>query len=76
MTPGLLELCQLGSSDRCLRAVSRGLDYYTGVIYEVILVGENVGAIAAGGRYLLITRSCFESCFDPLLWIYHLISWT
>lgn len=34
-----------------LCAGSRGLDYYTGVIYEVILVGENVGAIAAGGRY-------------------------
>ncbi|KAK9849106.1 hypothetical protein WJX84_005227 [Apatococcus fuscideae] len=31
--------------------LARGLDYYTGVIYEVILVGENVGAIAAGGRY-------------------------
>ena len=30
--------------------VHRGLDYYTGVIYEVVLVGGNVGAIAAGGR--------------------------
>ncbi|KAK9866947.1 hypothetical protein WJX84_002501 [Apatococcus fuscideae] len=31
--------------------LARGLDYYTGVIYEVVLVGGNVGAIAAGGRY-------------------------
>ena len=30
----------------------RGLDYYTGLIYEAILVdGENIGSIAGGGRY-------------------------
>ncbi|KAA8625783.1 HisS Histidyl-tRNA synthetase [Pyrenophora tritici-repentis] len=36
-------------------ALARGLDYYTGVIYEVMLpirkTGVSVGSIAAGGRY-------------------------
>lgn len=41
-------------------SLARGLDYYTGVIYEAVLLqtaakaGEeslNVGSVAAGGRY-------------------------
>ncbi|PRW59901.1 histidyl-tRNA synthetase isoform B [Chlorella sorokiniana] len=32
-------------------SLARGLDYYTGVIYEAVLQGANVGSIAAGGRY-------------------------
>ncbi|KAF8060498.1 histidine--tRNA ligase [Scenedesmus sp. PABB004] len=32
-------------------SLARGLDYYTGVIYEAVLDGGNVGSIAAGGRY-------------------------
>lgn len=32
-------------------SLARGLDYYTGVIYEGIIVGGNVGSIAGGGRY-------------------------
>ena len=34
-------------------SLARGLDYYTGVIYEFVLVDgtEKVGSIAAGGRY-------------------------
>merc|ERR1711871_650741 len=31
--------------------LARGLDYYTGVIYEAILPKGNTGSIAAGGRY-------------------------
>eukprot|EP00948_MAST-09A_sp_MAST-9A-sp1_P000786 g786.t1 len=31
--------------------LARGLDYYTGVIYEAILPGGKTGSIAAGGRY-------------------------
>lgn len=31
-------------------SLARGLDYYTGIIYEAVLDGENVGSIAAGGR--------------------------
>jgi len=54
----LLEYCQLYG---CLEHVSfdlslaRGLDYYTGAIFEAILVPEgkeeNVGSVAGGGRY-------------------------
>ena len=29
----------------------RGLDYYTGTIFEVIVPSEDIGSIAAGGRY-------------------------
>lgn len=36
-------------------SLARGLDYYTGLIYEVIVndpaIGVSVGSIAAGGRY-------------------------
>eukprot|EP00803_Ostreobium_quekettii_P009552 evm.model.scf_85EXC.10 EVM.evm.TU.scf_85EXC.10 scf_85EXC:64372-67395(+) len=32
-------------------SLARGLDYYSGVIYEAVLKGANVGSIAAGGRY-------------------------
>lgn len=30
-------------------SLARGLDYYTGVIYEAVLEGGNMGSIAAGG---------------------------
>lgn len=32
-------------------SLARGLDYYTGVIYEAVLPGQNVGSVAGGGRY-------------------------
>lgn len=32
-------------------SLARGLDYYTGVIYEAVFKGGTVGSIAAGGRY-------------------------
>lgn len=35
-------------------SLARGLDYYTGTIYEIVLQGERgaaVGSVAAGGRY-------------------------
>ena len=39
-------------------SLARGLDYYTGVIYEAVVTdGEvRVGSIAAGGRYVKRTR--------------------
>ena len=44
---GCLDVCSFDLS------LARGLDYYTGVIYEVILVDNpyGVGSIGAGGRY-------------------------
>ncbi|KAL1432765.1 hypothetical protein MTO96_012970 [Rhipicephalus appendiculatus] len=37
-------------------SLARGLDYYTGIIFEAVLTddgqpGETVGSVAAGGRY-------------------------
>lgn len=32
-------------------SLARGLDYYTGMIFEVVVEGGNVGSICAGGRY-------------------------
>eukprot|EP00047_Mylnosiga_fluctuans_P020289 m.90512 g.90512 ORF g.90512 m.90512 type:complete len:574 (-) comp8466_c1_seq2:3256-4977(-) len=32
-------------------SLARGLDYYTGVIYEAVLTGAEVGSVAGGGRY-------------------------
>lgn len=32
-------------------SLARGLDYYTGVIYEVVVHGSKVGSVGAGGRY-------------------------
>ena len=32
-------------------SLARGLDYYTGLIYEVILTDRNIGSISGGGRY-------------------------
>lgn len=32
-------------------SLARGLDYYTGVIFEAVVLGSNVGSVAAGGRY-------------------------
>ena len=46
-----LELLDLIKIDPTL---ARGLDYYTGIIFEVVLVGKKykkTGSIAAGGRY-------------------------
>merc|ERR1719356_1320522 len=53
----LLRYCNLyGCSDSVSfdLSLARGLDYYTGVIYEAVLGGEEevlVGSVAGGGRY-------------------------
>lgn len=57
----LLKYCDLFHiTDRVLfdLSLARGLDYYTGVIYEAVLLGDSskgeevsVGSIAGGGRY-------------------------
>ncbi|KAJ9601172.1 hypothetical protein L9F63_000640, partial [Diploptera punctata] len=58
-----LKYCNLYGLQDCVRfdlSLARGLDYYTGVIYEAVLLGETkneqgesvgVGSIAGGGRY-------------------------
>lgn len=32
-------------------SLARGLDYYTGLIFEAVLLGAEVGSVAGGGRY-------------------------
>jgi histidyl-tRNA synthetase len=32
-------------------SLARGLEYYTGIIYEVYIPGLDIGAVCAGGRY-------------------------
>lgn len=32
-------------------SLARGLDYYTGIIYEVVLPNMQIGAVCGGGRY-------------------------
>jgi len=49
-----LDYCVLfgtGAEVRFDLSLARGLDYYTGVIYEAILLEGDVGSIAGGGRY-------------------------
>ncbi len=57
---GLAELAELVSAANARRPgsvvadlkIARGLDYYTGSVYETELVGhESVGSISSGGRY-------------------------
>jgi histidyl-tRNA synthetase len=55
----LFKYCKLmGIDESCLNfdlSLARGLDYYTGVIYEAVLLksgkGGSLGSIAGGGRY-------------------------
>eukprot|EP00123_Amoebidium_parasiticum_P012522 comp21414_c0_seq1/m.29508 comp21414_c0_seq1/g.29508 ORF comp21414_c0_seq1/g.29508 comp21414_c0_seq1/m.29508 type:complete len:523 (-) comp21414_c0_seq1:391-1959(-) len=50
----LFEYCQLfGMLDKVSfdLSLARGLDYYTGVIYEAIIKGGQVGSVVGGGRY-------------------------
>jgi len=32
-------------------SLARGLDYYTGLIFETIFIGSQRGSVAGGGRY-------------------------
>ncbi|GAA4424253.1 histidine--tRNA ligase [Georgenia halophila] len=50
----LLEAAQQASPGTVVAdmSIARGLDYYTGTVYETTLVGhENLGSICSGGRY-------------------------
>ncbi|KAI5722913.1 hypothetical protein M8J76_015598 [Diaphorina citri] len=50
----LFHYCQIyGLKDTIVfdLSLARGLDYYTGVIYEAVLKDQAVGSVAGGGRY-------------------------
>ncbi|MDN3504896.1 MAG: HisS family protein [Rhabdochlamydiaceae bacterium] len=45
--------------------IIRGLNYYTGVVFESHLVGkESIGSIASGGRYSNLIGEFNQSCLD------------
>ncbi len=43
-------------------SLARGLDYYTGVIYEAVFTGAHVGSVAGGGRYDNLVGMFGTSC--------------
>ncbi len=47
----MLNIFNLNSNILIDLSLARGLDYYTGIIYETILLDESMGTIVAGGRY-------------------------
>jgi histidyl-tRNA synthetase len=51
----VLELCKkMGVPDDHIMldlSLARGLDYYTGIIYEVIIPDSGLGSVCGGGRY-------------------------
>lgn len=47
-------LCEMGMADHFVLdpSITRGLDYYTGIVYETFLTGaEEIGSVCSGGRY-------------------------
>lgn len=57
---GLLELAEVIATGRALAPgfmvadlrIARGLDYYTGTVYEAVMLGhETLGSVCSGGRY-------------------------
>ncbi len=47
-------LCEMGIADHFVLdpSITRGLDYYTGIVYETFLTGaEEIGSVCSGGRY-------------------------
>ncbi|KAG9508701.1 Histidine--tRNA ligase, cytoplasmic, partial [Fragariocoptes setiger] len=62
----IFQYAQAMEIDKFLRfdlSLARGLDYYTGLIYEVILKSDQneVGSIAAGGRYDNLVSSLLDN---------------
>lgn len=63
---GLSELGQLKTYLKCRSEVldavrldltlARGLDYYTGVVFEAVVPGSGFGSICGGGRYASLTE--------------------
>ncbi|MBT3817630.1 MAG: histidine--tRNA ligase [Candidatus Magasanikbacteria bacterium] len=50
-----LDLCKnLSIPDKFIEfdiSLARGLDYYTGIVYEIFIPGQDFGAFGGGGRY-------------------------
>lgn len=60
----LLESQGLGEQIEADMAIVRGLDYYTGTVFEFILPEyKNIGSIAGGGRYDNLTQHFSDQAF-------------
>jgi histidyl-tRNA synthetase len=46
-----LDIFNIKTSIKLDLSLARGLDYYTGIIIEAVLIDNNIGSIAGGGRY-------------------------
>jgi len=60
-----LRVYQIIESVQFDMSLVRGLDYYTGTIFEVIIPGTDIGSIAAGGRYDKLINSYNSSMNSP-----------
>jgi histidyl-tRNA synthetase len=56
--------CNLSTNIVFDLSLARGLDYYTGMIFEVVLEGTHVGTFAAGGRYDKLVASLSDGRVD------------
>ncbi len=63
-TMGLLEAMGLGDQISADLKIVRGLDYYTGTVFEFILPEhKNIGSVCGGGRYENLTRHFSDKSF-------------
>lgn len=46
-----LSLLKIQDSFNLNLKISRGLDYYTGIVFESEVFGSNMGSVCSGGRY-------------------------
>ena len=61
---GLLEAINLGDQITADMKIIRGLDYYTGTVFEFVLPKhQNIGSIAGGGRYHNLAKNFSAKSF-------------
>lgn len=64
LTLGLLEAMGLGDEISADLKIVRGLDYYTGTVFEFILPEhKNIGSVCGGGRYENLTQHFSDKSF-------------
>ncbi len=47
-------------------SIARGLDYYTGIVFETFLEGANIGSVASGGRYDYLVNRFSKSIYNGI----------
>ena len=46
------------------RSIARGLDYYTGIVYEAFIPGVDIGGVCGGGRYENLCSNFIDQKFS------------